>query len=72
MFASLSHAIGRPGLGTVCQVLAAGGKFYPVYEPDNLEMLHNAKRLYELTYVPVVDFGPDGLRQTADYLIKQL
>lgn len=72
MFASLSHAIGRPGLGTVCQVLTAGGKFYPVYEPDNLEMLHNAKRLYELTYEPAVDFGPDGIRQTADYLIKQL
>lgn len=68
MFASLSHAIGRPGLGTVCQVLTAGGKFYPVYEPDNLEMLHNAKRLYELTYETAVDFGLDGICQTADYL----
>lgn len=68
MFASLSHAIGRPGLGTVCQVLTAGGKFYPVYEPSNLEMLYNAKRLYELTYETAVDFGLDGIRQTADYL----
>ena len=43
MYSTLNAAICRPGLGVVTDLLTVGARIATVYEPDNLEMAHNAK-----------------------------
>ena len=50
MYASLRAAIIRPGLGTICDVLNANVPIFPMYEPNNLEMSHNAAVIQERGY----------------------
>lgn len=42
MFCKLKAAVCRPGLGVITDLLTAGATIYPVYEPGNREMTHNA------------------------------
>jgi hypothetical protein len=41
MYLQLSHAICRPGLGTITDLLTVNSLIMPIYEADNYEMKHN-------------------------------
>ncbi len=43
MFCSLKCAVCRPGLGILTDLLTVGVKIIPLFEPDNAEMVFNAK-----------------------------
>jgi hypothetical protein len=45
MYGRLSAAVIRPGIGTVTGALLAGVRLFMFHEPDNLEMVQNARRL---------------------------
>ncbi len=47
MFSRLLAAVIRPGMGTICPVLAHGGKIFTLPDPDP-EMIHNTKVLQQL------------------------
>lgn len=48
MYGQVASAICRPGIGTITDLLAHGGRPFCVYEPDNLEVMRNAKALEAL------------------------
>jgi hypothetical protein len=48
MYLRLSHAICRPGLGTISDLLTVGALICPVYEENNAEMYHNHKVLQRI------------------------
>lgn len=45
MYSQVTSAICRPGIGTVTDLLSHGGRPFCVYEPNNLEVMRNAKAL---------------------------
>jgi hypothetical protein len=45
MYNQVAAAICRPGIGTITDLLAHGGRPFCVYEPNNLEVMRNAKTL---------------------------
>ena len=48
MFSSISAAVIRPGLGSICEVLLKGGRIFAFGEDNNAELEHNAKVLQRL------------------------
>lgn len=42
MYCKLKAAVCRPGLGVITDLITVGATIYPVYEPENREMKHNA------------------------------
>lgn len=48
MYSQVTGAICRPGIGTITDLLAHGGRPFCVFESDNLEVIRNAKVLKAL------------------------
>lgn len=60
MYSMITHAIIRPGLGTVTDLITVGCLILPVYEPANREMSFNhqvVKKFYPQVYLKEITFG---------------
>ena len=63
MYAHLSAALVRPGIGTITDALLHGCRIFSFFEAGNREMVHNATRLEELG-LGEMDATPEQLLQS--------
>ncbi len=68
MFASVSAAVIRPGMGTMSDVLVKGGRIFSFCEDENFEVKHNANVIEELGVGKKCCDIKEALNEAAQYV----